>query len=286
MAADLDAPVFLLTCGRTGSTLLQRLLNVHESLHIWGEHGGALSGLRTAHKMATAPSVSSLIGQTPADCREKVLASEPVVETGSWSIQWYNGFGDSDVDEACRGFMRQLFAKGIKPTARHWGFKEIRYGLQDAIFFKQLFEKAKFLVLVRDPSVVLRSQLEYFYINNVMNVGGIDEQKLTNQSLQALKSVERVADLLGSDFAADCCEVRYEELISDPRAVMATIATALGVEPFPEDRFAVIVGEPRQGNAAQTDEIGYIKSWIGKERAEQSAVGIALDGTRQRLGYS
>jgi len=37
--------------GRSGSTLLQRLLNVHAGLTIWGEHGGFLKGITEAYRL-------------------------------------------------------------------------------------------------------------------------------------------------------------------------------------------------------------------------------------------
>lgn len=282
---NLDEPVFLLTCGRTGSTLLQRLLNVHDDLHIWGEHGGGLSGLRTSHRMTTAPGVSTLIDQTPASARARVQASEPVVENGSWSIQWYNGFHNNDVTAACRVYMQHLFARGIKPTARRWGFKEIRYGPQDALFFRQLFTKAGFLVLVRDPVVVLRSQIEYFYLGNVVNGGQLDEKKIEAQSLHALKSIERVADTLDSDLADHCLEVRYEDLLADPVAVLSKISDYLEVTPFPHEKLETILGELKGAHTAGGEASKSIRAWVEAQTAGKTVVGDAIEAVRRRLRY-
>lgn len=43
-----DQPVFVLSAGRSGSTLLQKLLNSSQELVIWGEHMGILRHLARA----------------------------------------------------------------------------------------------------------------------------------------------------------------------------------------------------------------------------------------------
>jgi len=43
------SPIFLLGTGRSGTTLLQRIINSAEDVIIWGEHGGFLSQVSEAY---------------------------------------------------------------------------------------------------------------------------------------------------------------------------------------------------------------------------------------------
>ena len=41
-------PIFLFTLHRSGGTLLQRIVNAHPNVVIWGEHGGFINQLADA----------------------------------------------------------------------------------------------------------------------------------------------------------------------------------------------------------------------------------------------
>ncbi len=48
-------PVFVISTGRSGSTLVQRLLNCHPAQVVWGEHHGFLASLLGAYMQMSNP---------------------------------------------------------------------------------------------------------------------------------------------------------------------------------------------------------------------------------------
>lgn len=279
-----DAPVFLFACGRSGSTLVQRLLNTNDDVHMWGEHGGALVALKNSYRITTGANVRKLIDQTPVDCHEKVLCSEPVIDSNNWSVQWYNSFTDEDARNGYRGLVEKLFANSLKATAKHWGFKEIRYGLAEAEFLRELFPEAKFLVLVRNPKVVVRSQLEYFYLHSFKSDGQFDETKLKAHVDQALKSISRVADLTTSPISDNCLLVRYEEILADPLSGLFEVSSFLGISEFEEDKINVILSETKETSSEKKDAAA-ISVWIDEQIAEGTEAGISIRELCESLSY-
>jgi hypothetical protein len=159
-------PVFVFSSGRSGSTLVQRILNSYEDVAIWGEHGGFLADVAAGYfKLLEHPS------------NKKFLFSGDVARpTGSWhDVQsqkgsqnwqaWMNWFGASDIDDRFRTLVRSLFTPPGAPTDLIWGFKEIRYGLGDRVieFLSRLYPDAQFVFLVRNGLNTVSSQLTTFH---------------------------------------------------------------------------------------------------------------------------
>lgn len=249
MGHVIDEPVFLLACGRSGSTLLQRILNTHEQLHIWGEHGGALSPIVNSFNTLVGKQVASLVQAVPSRCHAATLASEPVMEAANWSVQWYNSFTRDQVIDAYRNLVLDVFTNDVKPTIRHWGFKEIRYGLPVAQFLSTLFPKAKFILLVRDPHHVALSQLEYFYLQSGES-SPVDDQKFDTFTRQSLDSISRIASLRHSDLAEQCRLVRYEDLLEDPQTDLSELAKFLDLPEFDHGKVDRILNETKKPKAA------------------------------------
>ncbi len=145
-------PVIVVSLTRCGSTLLQRVLNVHPQLTIWGEHYGALRGIQAALEAIRRSARlidrgfalrSSLIG--PLDDPEDV---SPHI----------NPFSAAGFEEAIRQFIVQTFTAQLPPDVR-WGFKEVRYFSREITFLLGLFPAARVIVLVREPAAQISSYL-------------------------------------------------------------------------------------------------------------------------------
>jgi hypothetical protein len=207
---DEAKPLLVLAAGqRCGSTLLQRLLCSHPQVMIWGEHDGQLSAILAA--------VERLRFWTDHDA---VAARDELAASG------YQGFiadltpERSYIDDACRAFIESLFARPAFELARPiWGFKEVRYGLSDALLLQGLFPRLRVIQIVRDPREVLRSLADWE-----------GHPRWTRRNTEeALGYWLRVADsFIGSDadpfLRSFILTVRYEDLIADTRRWSVAIA--------------------------------------------------------------
>jgi len=158
----MSAPIFIFSAGwRSGSTLLQRLISASNEVLIWGEAGGALDYFTESFS-----------------CYEQML--------GDGNQRFKHGFGGngavefakfkSELDQknhfwsACmnppieqvtdnfRGFLEKMYGQpAIKLGYPSWGVKEVRSGIDTALFLKRIFPDAKFLFLVRNPFDVITS---------------------------------------------------------------------------------------------------------------------------------
>lgn len=144
-----DPPVFLLgTGGRTGSTLLQRLVISTREVMLWGEHGGHLlaaveswvNGMQAWHDRSGGAQYRRFLRK---GCRTFIPNITPPME-------WFQRGARAAFRESLGGPAAQL---GFP----RWGFKEIRYGGQAALTLAALFPEARFVVLTRNPADALRS---------------------------------------------------------------------------------------------------------------------------------
>jgi hypothetical protein len=138
--------VFVVTYGRSGSTLVQKLIGGLPGYHIRGENRDALRGLVRSYKAAAT---------TKDDYGAKPKRPDD---------PWYGAF---EVDpkrygrRLARQFVEEILAP--PPNARVVGFKEIRYfndlpELEDYIgFMREFFAPARFVFNVRDPAAVAQS---------------------------------------------------------------------------------------------------------------------------------
>lgn len=137
--------MFVITYGRSGSTVLQALLNTIPGWCIRGENAGALTHLCRA--------VDGL-RENPARAQGREVPDDP----------WF-GFAGIKIDAVARALF-EVFCREIlrlPPGTRVGGFKEIRY-VEDAAFLpiqlalmEEFFPKARFVFLTRNHSEVARS---------------------------------------------------------------------------------------------------------------------------------
>ena len=149
MAARFDR-LFVVTYGRSGSTLLQGLLNEIDGYRIYGENGGFLAKLHDAYE-ALADAHAHLLN--PANDKPR----------NPW-------FGSSRYDQATlnAGFRRfvdeTLFRPQVDREARVFGFKEIRHhdlgeeklsGL--LAFIRRIYPRSAIVFNTRNVADVLKS---------------------------------------------------------------------------------------------------------------------------------
>lgn len=152
-------PVFILSSGRSGSTLLQRILNTYEDVTIWGEHAGLLK-FNAAQFFEIRDDFSArnhLFSGENSRAGIKTLKERKHPE--NWQA-WMNPFSRDEFVESCRQCVLNLFQTGL-PDDQTWGFKEIRYGKKDRVieFLSEIFPRARFIFLVRNGFNVVASKL-------------------------------------------------------------------------------------------------------------------------------
>jgi len=150
------APVFILSASwRSGSTLLQRLLCSDPGMVIWGEpydHCDLIRGM--------AQSLTAIRAGYPPD--HFLLSNKQDAADSSQALwtQWIANLYPDPVDllRAHRAFMLALFdAPARERGYARWGLKEVRLGIDHAVYLRWLFPRAKFIFLYRNPYDAYRS---------------------------------------------------------------------------------------------------------------------------------
>ena len=137
-----DSPVFLFSASwRTGSTLVQRLLNTTPELIIWGEPQ-MLIFVRRAFEAASR-------GFESVEWARDKAKGQPLHDLWVPTIRP----AADNVLPAFRKLFEHLYAKpSLEQGYRRWGFKEVRReAVDNAIMLKTLYPQAKFVFLYRHP---------------------------------------------------------------------------------------------------------------------------------------
>jgi hypothetical protein len=154
-------PIFILSSGRSGSTLIQRVLNSYPDITIWGEHGGFLKH--------TADAFFRILENRGNN--ESIFAQSTLTRTSSWDQvlekkkpehwqAWLNFFSRDDVFPLFRRQVEAFIRHPLMAEDHYWGFKEIRYGFNDRVveFLSCLYPEACFVFLARNGFDTLASQ--------------------------------------------------------------------------------------------------------------------------------
>lgn len=137
-----ENPIFVFASGhRTGSTLLQRLLNSSANILIWGEQKGYLNQLLPIFRGLQQ------WGRTNAHYRQVFLNEGYDNFTANMLPEKF------ELKEAMILHLYGLFGVSATRLGRaNWGFKEVRYGVNMALFLQDCFPRARFIHLTRDIS--------------------------------------------------------------------------------------------------------------------------------------
>ena len=138
-------PIFVASLGRSGSTLLQRVLNAHPDITIWGEHGGMLKGI-TATVRASQDELVVKNLDTGNDVRHAVVGEISDKET---FYPWVSPFRAHEFSDELVATLLELFTRGLTPEIR-WGFKEIRYDVETLRTLMEMFPEAHVILLARE----------------------------------------------------------------------------------------------------------------------------------------
>jgi hypothetical protein len=205
-------PIFIFASGqRCGSTLLQRLLNSHPSILIWGEHDGYLYAF--LNNLQELLKWEEKFGNN----RETYLS------------QGYDTFvpnmvpSRDQINEAAKNYIVSLFgvpaAHLNKPI---WGFKEVRYGIEMARFLQKLFPEAHFIHMTRNIVDCFVSLKHWEESQGEWN------REWTIKSLETWAWIN--SEFLDPNGIENILTVRYEDMISDQSEFIHTLAEFLNIE--------------------------------------------------------
>lgn len=161
-AAEERPPVIVFTCGRTGSTLLIRILNCLPDTIMWGEHNGSLKPLLQSYSRVRDVANNQFVAQA-SQLLQPVYERQPILSKPGMSIEWLNWFTEADIDRLYRDFIIGLFyPEEVRGRFSRWGFKEIQYRDFEATMLRKLFPGMKAIILYRNPAAVFASQFRNF----------------------------------------------------------------------------------------------------------------------------
>jgi len=246
-------PIFLFGSGRCGSTLVQRAINAHPDVVMYGEHEGFLGPVANSYrKLMKTPDVDRYIyseDALPAD-----LLHGPIKDAGQ-DICWVNNFTREDVYREHRALVLNLLARDLDLDKVHWGFKEIRYrkGQHLLWFLREMFPECCFVFLIRNPvDTIVSGLLAWGQPQELMQ----DADQLTRVVNKRIGDWTSKYSYLLSHAEAhpeQSCVVRYEALITDPKLHMEEIfglldlaCPALALEVFGH-KVASTAGDPARG---------------------------------------
>lgn len=137
----MEKPVFIFAAGwRTGSTLLQRIVNASQEVFIWGEPR-FLNQAQQLHARMTA--ISRQQDPEPGDLSG--------IGSGAWIPTVFPG--EERVRDAFTRFFQGLYAPDAAAAGyARWGFKEVRPGaIKFVLMLREIFPGGRFVFLVRHP---------------------------------------------------------------------------------------------------------------------------------------
>ncbi|RVA73187.1 hypothetical protein EN914_28325, partial [Mesorhizobium sp. M7A.F.Ca.CA.001.08.2.1] len=181
--------LFIVTYGRSGSTLLQGILNTIPSVLIRGENAGALHGLIKSWEAVKIA--------------QDLFSAESDKSTSPWF-----GAADMDLDSYGQDLTASFIRNILKtpPDTRVTGFKEIRYHFAadelafELKFMRRFFRRSAFLINTRDLEATIASSKR----------AGHD---ISEEDLIAVDQLLR--DTVKSS-ASDVFHVHYDDYRNDP----------------------------------------------------------------------
>ncbi len=158
----MSQPIFIFAAGwRSGSTLLQRMLMSSGKALIWGESGGALKCFAEA-----ARRYEQMLG--PGNIRyEYGFGGNGDEEFKQFEKSGKNGVHtwiacinppEQIIKDALRKTLEDIYAETARRMGyQRWGVKEVVAGTDTARLLMELYPKAKFVFLVRNPFACILS---------------------------------------------------------------------------------------------------------------------------------
>ena len=277
------SPIFLLGSGRSGSTLLQRLLNSYDDITIWGEHSGFLTEVADSFfklfesqgsREFLFPGTAGKPLRTLGDLQERKLPS-------TWQA-WINGFTPEEAVDNYRQMVESFFRHPLMGDDHRWGFKEIRYGADDRVieFLARLYPDALFVFLSRHGFDTIASQMKAFHFNRRLHrifpsPTLWQQSRVWGRQNEALLRWHQSGKIQSQ-------WLTFEEISTNAAALQPLLA-AIGKDFGPAQRAILDMEEGR--GSAYVDKSNLDKRWKSLGYLSLLAADWAMGGVNDQLGY-
>lgn len=206
------APVFLLASGqRCGSTLVQRLLNSHPDVLIWGEQHGYLNGFLREYR-ALLEWETEYSGHRDTYVRHgyDVFAANMVPS-------------DVEIRFAAAEHIKALFGTAAASLGKsRWGFKEVRYDAAVARFLQRCFPSSCVVHLTRDIVDCFIS------LKHWENAPGPWNRRWTESFVNEWVRIN-ASFIDTTDTLPHVMSIRYEDMLEQPRVFGERLASFIDV---------------------------------------------------------
>lgn len=155
-----DKIILICATGRSGSTTLQRIINIIPNSNICGENYGAVNSLLEFYKRIKTSTFQFIPGGINAASYDDILSQHI-------KPAWYNSYNFQQIVTIIKMLIINLFKKNESTNV--WGFKEIRYDNGDINYVKEfieLFPQTKVIIQVREN---IYAQSQSGWLKNTKN---------------------------------------------------------------------------------------------------------------------
>ena len=215
-AVDLERPVVVCGVGRSGTSLLMGMLNAHPALSFPPE-------THFFRRYVARPRSRRRLEAAGPEAFARRLAADPrVARTGLSPAELLRGEerGAFDLARTYRRLLRLVAEREGKPRV---GDKDPR-GLEHLPALARCFPDARVLHVVRDPRDVVLSRTKAAW-----SAG----RPWWAHALVVREQLRRGRALGPALFGPRWLELRYEELLADPEAVLRAVCAHVGLETAP-----------------------------------------------------
>lgn len=252
----MPGPLFILSSGRSGSTLLQRVLNSYDHVTVWGEHAGFLAPLADSYfrLLESRGSREYLFPGT----QEKPLCSLADLaerkDPRHWQA-WINFIVPADVTAFFRRHVESFLRHPLMGDDHLWGFKEIRYGGRDRVieFLHELFPEAVFVFLCRNALSTLASQRHTFH--GTTGLGKFVPTKRFLAACRAWREQNQALDDWHRSAKLHSHWLRFEDLAADGERALRPLLDSLGLEFGERQRMVFELDEGRGSRRPQNEVV-------------------------------
>ena len=264
---DGNFPIFLMGTGRCGSTLLQKILNSVENAMIYGEHGGFLKQVAAAYFLNLEDKmIEKYIMSQNVEGKDPHSVFEALKNPQLWSA-WTNWYNHETVKDNFRDFIESFFNPCSLKQKVHWGFKEIRYGLNDRVpeMLADLYPDGRFVFIVRHPVDVIASKISARASEGIE----ADARTWVAQNTSFLN--------FGSENSARRKIVYYEDLVSNDSEELRQLFQWLGFSLSDRQRNIIETTKPRYKGRPHAAKL---------TGDEVNTINTITQEIRDKLGYS